>query len=184
MERTNKTPPSHSVRPPDEETSRPAQLSPSGNRWQSGRPLSGEASAASIVRLAVEVLIEHQKRVRPVDPTGKLMEPVGVEVKNAAFFSSTLPSRFRSRTNGSTRAGELWLSAQVIIFLLNFARSIIGFAYNKPVLGPRGFFYSKNIFKKTKYFSPFSSYLLLSTNNKLQCGILKMFVVKTYPAKL
>ena len=68
-------------------------------------PLSGEASAASIVRLAVEVLIQHQKGVRFVDPPRKLVEPVGVQVKNAAFFSSTLPSRFRSRTNGSTRVG-------------------------------------------------------------------------------
>ena len=36
---------------------------------------------ASVVRLSVEVLVEHQKRVRLVDPPRELVEAVGVQVK-------------------------------------------------------------------------------------------------------
>ncbi len=43
------------------------------------RPAGRDAEQlAAIVRLAVEVLVQDQKGIRFIDPTGKLMKPVGV----------------------------------------------------------------------------------------------------------
>ena len=39
-------------------------------------------------------------------------KPLAFRSKNAAFFSSTLPSRFKSRTNGSRRVGVAPASRQ------------------------------------------------------------------------
>ena len=45
----------------------------------------------SVVRLAVEVLVQHQKRVRLVDPPRELVEPVGVQVKERRVLQIYLP---------------------------------------------------------------------------------------------
>ena len=45
----------------------------------------------SVVRLAVEVLVQHQKRVRLVDPPRELVEAVGVQVKKRRVLQLHLP---------------------------------------------------------------------------------------------
>lgn len=52
---------------------------------------------ASVVRLSVELLVQHQERVRLVDPPRELVEAVGVQVKERRVLQLHLAVAIQSQ---------------------------------------------------------------------------------------